>query len=349
MDIWIYRRGSSFSRWWFTWLVTIVVCLATATEIAAWGATGHRLVSELGAAGFPQEIPVFLRSARAAETIRELGPELDRSRDAGETHDKERDPGHFLDLDDGAAVLGVLPLASLPLTREAYDSALRAHGKTQYGAGYLMHALLDGWQQLRKDFALWRVAVMGAKSALDPARRALFEKDRELREMLIIRDLGVWSHYVGDASQPLHVSIHFNGWGDYPNPRGFSNSKTLHAYFEGEFVQRFVTRDRVAAAIAPYRGCACAIEERLKAYLRASHAMVVPLYELEASGALSNGGTAAVDFVVQRLAAGAGELRDLVVDAWRASADATVGYPRVSVRDIESGRVDPQLPLFGAD
>jgi hypothetical protein len=329
--------------------MTVALPFAMATEAMAWGASGHRLISELGAASLPQEIPSFLRTARAVEIIRELGTELDRSKDSGTTHDKERDSGHFLDLDDNAAVLGIIPLTQVPLTREAYDSDLRAAKKTQYQAGYLLHALLDGWQQLRKDFALWRVATIGAATATDLARRARFEKDRDLREMLILRDLGVWSHYVGDASQPLHLSIHFNGWGDYPNPKGYSKSETLHAEFEGEFVRRFVTGDLVAAVIAPYRDCACAIEERIKNYLRASHAMVVPLYELEATGAFKRGDAAGVSFVVQRLAAGAAELRDLVVEAWRASAEATVGYPRVNVRDIEAGRIDPTVPLFGAD
>ena len=31
-------------------------------------------------------------------------------------------------------------------------------------------------------------------------------------------------------------------------------------------------------------------------------------------------------------------IRDMIVDAWRASADMGVGYPMISVRDIEAGR-----------
>ncbi len=55
--------------------------------------------------------------------------------------------------------------------------------------------------------------------------------------MVIIRDLGVWSHYIGDGSQPMHVSVHYNGWGNYPNPNGYTMAK-IHAYFEGEYVRR---------------------------------------------------------------------------------------------------------------
>ena len=143
-----------------------------------------------------------------------LGRELDRTKGAGDPHDKERDAGHFVSLDDAGLVAGVLALDALPTTREAYDSALRDDGKTtQYNVGYLPLAIVDGWQQLVKNFAYWRAASVGGRTALDPADRAWFDAGRQRRERLVIRDLGVWSHYVADASQPMHVSIHFDGWG----------------------------------------------------------------------------------------------------------------------------------------
>jgi hypothetical protein len=46
---------------------------------------------------------------------------------------------------------------------------------------------------------------------------------------------------------------------------------------------------------------------------------------------------------------GAQFTRDLILDAWLASADAPVGYPMVNVRDIESGKVRATRELMGAD
>jgi hypothetical protein len=86
-----------------------------------------------------------------------MGRELDRSKGAGKTHDAERDPGHYVDLYDDGAVMGVLPLAKLPDSREAFDTELRAKGFTQYKAGCLFYSIVDGWQQIRKVFAYWRV------------------------------------------------------------------------------------------------------------------------------------------------------------------------------------------------
>ncbi len=170
------------------------------------------------------------------------------------------------------------------------------------------------------------------------------------RERLTIRDLAVWSHYVGDASQPMHVSIHFDGWGPFDNPRGFSTKRGLHAHFEGAFV-----RTNVAARAGEKRRCALSRLQLLDpgprpAYsIQASHAAVEPLYELDLKGAFADGNEAGVAFVTARLASSAAALRDMIVDAWHASADMGVGYPMVSVRDIEAGRYILARDDFGRD
>jgi hypothetical protein len=68
-------------------------------------------------------------------------------------HDKEGDTGHYIDLADYGKAMGIVALNRQPTTREAYDTQLRAGGSTQYKAGYLPYSIVDGWQQLRKDFA----------------------------------------------------------------------------------------------------------------------------------------------------------------------------------------------------
>jgi hypothetical protein len=53
--------------------------------------------------------------------------------------------------------------------------------------------------------------------------------------------------------------------------------------------------------------------------------------------------------VVQQLAAGASELRDQIVDAWRQSSTITVGFPLVQVSDIEAGTVTVTPLTFGSE
>jgi hypothetical protein len=331
-----------------TALLALALGVGAGREGWAWGATGHERISGIAIERLPDSLPDFVRTTEAAAEIAVMGRELDSSKGTGKTHDAERDPAHWISLADDGSVAGVLPLAELPQTREDYDTLLRAKGFTQYRAGYLPYAIVDGWQQIAKDFAYWRAASKGAETAATPEERAWFEADRRLREKLTLRDIGVWSHYAADAAQPMHVSVHFSGWGNFPNPNGYSD-KDFHAYFEGEFVKSNVVRAEVAAEVGPYHACDCSIEARTQALLLASLAEVGPLYALERDGGLQQGDRRGIVFATTRLAAGASAVRDMIVDAWRQSADTPVGYPMVNLRDIESGKVRVTRDLFGKD
>jgi hypothetical protein len=322
--------------------------IATTTQAFAWGATGHEWISGIAIEKLPESVPEFVRTPKAAAEISVMGRELDRSKGSGKTHDAERDPGHYVDMTNEVSVMGVLPLAQLPATREDYDTKLRAGGFTQYKAGYLPYSIIDGFQQLRKDFAYWRALTKAIQTATTPEERAWFEADRKLREKLTLRDIGIWSHYPGDASQPLHVSVHYNGWGDYPNPQQFTMRK-IHAYFEGVYVRQNPSRGAVAAEVGPYKSCECTIEDRTRALLAASVAQVIPLYTLEKEGAFKKEDPRGIAFAISRLAVGAAAVRDMIVQAWEESADTPIGYPMVNVRDIENGKVRATRELFGAD
>jgi len=165
---------------------------------------------------------------------------------------------------------------------------------------------------------------------------------------LILRDLGVLAHYVGDGSQPMHVSIHFNGWGPGPNPEGFTEEK-IHAYFEGEFIRDYMNEAAVRADMTAYRDCHCSIEKRTADYLATTQAKVAPVYRLWKAGGFVNGDARGRAFAAERLAAGAGELRDDIIEAWKASAESEVGYPPLKVADILAGKVDPFDAFYGLD
>ena len=328
-------------------LAGAVLMLFSAERALAWGATGHRLIGQAAAAALPPSMPPFLRNARAVEDLGELSREPDRWKAAGKTHDSTRDPAHFLNLDDQGRVSGGPSLMALPPTRSEYDAALRAVGSDSFHAGYLPYSIIDGWQQLTKDFAYWRVLTAAIPRERDPVHKTWMQHDLERREFLILSDLGDWSHYVGDGSQPLHVSMHFNGWGDYPNPRGFTEDK-VHGPFEGEFVRQYVGLHAVEAAMGPLKPCE-AIEVCTADYLSRTGATVIPFYEMQKAGGLAPGNPVGRDFAVERIAAGAAELRDLTVAAWKASADGSIGYPAITVEQVVKGGLDPYDALYGED
>jgi hypothetical protein len=318
-------------------------------EALAWGATGHRLISRLAIENLPVEIPAFLRTPQAAELIGELGREPDRSRGTGNSHDHDLDPGHYVNYSDSFTVAGVSPLDTLALTREDYDTTLRANGTNEYKAGFLPYAIVDGWQQLQKDFGYWRADVAGEKFAVSKADRDWFAKDRRLHEMNILRDLGYWSHFVADGSQPHHVSIHRDDWGDYPNPRGYLAAKGFHAAFEGSYVVQYVGVADITKKLKPMRDWDSSIQTRVVSYLHETHSQVLPLFDLEKAGNFSANTPAGVDFTAERLAAGVSELRDMIVAAWRTSVDSNVGYPSLPVKEIETGKANPIRQMQGLD
>lgn len=329
-------------------ILVILAALAVPAQALAWAETGHRIATTLAVEALPPELPAFLKEPGVVWQLGELGREPDRSRGAGQPHASDLDPGHFIDVDDAGLILGGPPLTALPPNRLEYEKALAAAGADVGKAGYLPYVMIVGWQQLVKDFGYWRAARIGERTAATPELRAWFTADRRLRESLIIRDLGTWSHYVADASNPMHVSVHYNGWGDHPNPRGYTTER-IHMAFEGTFVRAHVSQEGVRAAMRPFATCDCPIQARTTGFLQESFGKVEPLYALWTEGGFRAGDIRGVAFATERLAAGASEVRDLVVEAWRASANSTVGYPEVKVADIEASQTVPFENLYGRD
>jgi hypothetical protein len=326
-----------------------VLLLSASPRALAWGATGHRMIGVLAAESLPADLPAFLHGPATIEALGELAREPDRWRGAGKTHDNMRDPAHFTDVDDEGKVLGGPALNALPATREEFDKALAPLGTSSYHAGYLPYSIVDGWQQLVKDFAYWRIETAAIAREANPAHKTWMEHDLKQREALIVSDLGVWSHYVGDGSQPMHVSVHYNGWGNFPNPNGYTQDK-VHGPFEGAYVRDNVKLEAVRAAMPAPRACAAAIDVCTVQYLTATEATVVPFYELQKAGAFAGPTPKGVAFATERVAAGAAEVRDLTAAAWAASAAMPIGHTQpITAADVASGKADAWDDLYGDD
>jgi hypothetical protein len=312
-----------------------------------WGSAGHRMVGVLAVQALPTEVPAFLRTKQAAMDMGEYAREPDRSKGSGRIHDHNRDPAHFVDIDDEGKVLGGPLFTDLQPTRAEYEKALQAAGVDSWKAGYLQYSTIDGYQQMVRDFGYWRVLTAMEKRAKGK-QRAWYKADKARREKLLLANLANLAHYVGDGSQPLHTSVHYNGWGDYPNPRGYTTER-IHAPFEESFVAGAVTPGMARAAMVPFKDCGCPIEKRVVGYLSTTVTHVEPLYRMWGEGNFRPGTTKGAEFAAERLGAGASELRDLIVLAWRDSATTKVGWPIVAVADVEAGKVDPWESMVGKD
>ncbi len=326
--------------------LAMLLALGWADQALAWGSTGHRLVAQAALQALPADMPAFMRTSEFAVEVAEVARDPDRSRKAGRVHDNIRDPAHFIDGDLEGKVPGGLSLDDLPPTLEDYDTALRVAGSNSWKAGYLPYAIIDGWQQLVKDLALWRADAAGERLTVDPTHKAWLTADRLRREALAARDLGIWAHFVGDGSYPLHVTTHHDGWGPGANPNGYTTSH-IHVPLEGPYVAGHVSLAAVIARMAPYLDCHCAVEARTGRYLLAGAKLVKAFYALEKAGGFKESDGRGAAFMTDRIAVGAGELRDLTLMAWQASGPMTVGYPTaVPAADFEAGKVADSYALL---
>jgi hypothetical protein len=326
--------------------------LAAPAVVSAWGSTGHRLIGVAAVRALPEELPAFLRTPGAAAEVGELSREPDRTKGGGQPHGRERDTAHFVDMIEDGRIMTErgMSIDALPRLKSEYDAALLAAGIKVDDAGYLPYAIMDGYQQLVRDFAIWRVLHAAEGRESDPGKRAWYREDRIRREALILRDMGYLSHFVGDGAQPHHTTIHYNGWNrDTPNPQGFTTSRQTHGHFEGAFTSRAARLDAVEAAMAAPALDGFDLHARVPAYLKTTLAQVTPFYALEKAGGFAEGDARGAAFATARLAAAAAELRDLIVLAWRDSADDAIGWPAVKVAEVEAGTTDAWLAMYGGD
>jgi len=329
----------------------LMLVAAPAVQVDAWGNTGHRLIGVAAMRALSDDLPAFLRTPASIADVGELAREPDRWKGAGQPHDRERDTAHFIDFDDNGFAMNANgpSIDALPRLKSDYDAALTKAGLSVDDAGYLPYAMMDAYQNLGRDFGYWRVLTAAEGRETDPGKKAWYRADRERREALILRDIGVLAHYVGDGSQPHHMSIHFNGWGDHPNPEGFTNSRRTHAIFEGEFTSRVARLDTVEAAMSQPQVSGLDLRARTAGYLKTTLGTVIPFYRLEKAGGFRDADPRGAAFVTERLAAGASELRDLIILSWRESGTAAIGWPAVKVAEVEAGAVDPWTSMIGED
>jgi hypothetical protein len=279
-----------------------------ARVVRRWGDEGHRMIAEAAARALPLEMPAFFRSAVAQ--LAYLNPEPDRWRGQRESPPMDAamaaaySPDHYVDLE-------LLPrTALLARDRYAYADSLRAAGVSATTAGFLPYRILELTARLREEFRLWR--------------RAPTAQERAWIEARILNDAGILGHYVADASNPHHTSIHHNGWVG-ANPRGYTAAgpnANFHGRFEGDYVRATLSPADFTALVERRPRTMLPLRDSVRAYLGRSHAQLGRLYDLEKQEAFgpTTTGTAHRRFAAERLAAGATALRDVWWTAWVASA-----------------------------
>lgn len=320
-------------------LVLVVGAWCAATFAQAWDAEGHRIINQVALYSLPADFPAFARDAAATDRVLHMANVPDRWRNV--------DPAlkqvggswtdHFLDIEQlPDAGLDPKTVPSLRIDFALMFAAGRiAHaekfamvdpaknvGHTSEWPGFAPWAITENFHKLRSAFGYLKAyQELGGT----PSEIANSQAD-------VLYAMGLLGHYVGDCAQPLHTTVHHNGWTG-ENPNGYTTSTRIHSWCDGGFIGKarikaaeLQARVTVAEPMPlPMRAdgrdpvFVAAME-----YIIAQHAKVEPLYQLEKNKLLGNGPELPVTpearaFFEGQLLTGGQMLARLWVTAWKSA------------------------------
>jgi hypothetical protein len=278
----------------FTLLVLLRLNPETAT---AWDYEGHRIVNQLALASLPTDFPTFASDPAAKERIAFLSGEPDRWRNMGDElpFAHFNNPDHYFDLEE-LEDHGLTP-QSVPIFRHDFTAKLalaRAAHPEKFPA--IDPAKNKDHTRELPGYAPWAIAEYCGKLKSGFSYLKAFQNYGGTPEEIanaqqnIIYVMGVMGHYVGDCSQPLHVTKHHHGWLG-ANPRGYTTNSSFHSWIDGGYFRK--TGGIKAAPMTGKMRPAKIVGDPTKpedlfrqvmAYLMETHTFLEPLYQLEKDG-----------------------------------------------------------------
>jgi hypothetical protein len=301
----------------------------------AWDYTYHRLINQAALASLPTNFPAFVHTPAAIERIGFLAGEPDRWRNVRDLSFSHcTGPDHYLDVEE-LAVYGLKP-ESLPVFRYDFAAELigfrKAHpdkcppindaknaDHTRELIGFVPWAIAENYGKLKSSFAYLKA----------------FEQDGGTPEEIanaqenVIYVMGTMGHYVADAGQPLHTTIHHHGWVG-PNPHGYTTNASFHSWIDSGYLNKAggLKLGALEAKLHPAQlvsldGRTARPEEMFQAamlYVISVNQQVEPLYQMEKAGQLSGEGEKGLEgkaFLESQMAKAAQWLADLWYSAWQ--------------------------------
>ena len=311
-----------------------VLVQLTSTPAKAWDYEIHRLINQLALASLPTNFPAFVRTPEAAERIGFLAGEPDRWRNVQDLPLKHSNgPDHYIDLEQ-LADYGLKP-ENLPVFRYVFEADLavvrhahpekfpevnspRNEDHTRELVGLLPWAITENYSKLKSGF-----------SYLKAFQEAGTPEEIANAQANIIYVMGTMGHYIGDASQPLHSTIHHHGWvGD--NPQHYTTNSRFHSWIDGGYFDKIGGPDRkgLEARLRTARGVTLDNHDALPqemfsaavTFILGQNKLVEPLYQLDKDGKLSGEGETGLQakpFLEAQLLKSVQLLADTWFSAWQ--------------------------------
>ena len=300
-------------------------------NVGAWDYEGHYVINQLALASLPADFPAFALTHAGRERIAFLAGEPDRWRNSIDLPLRNvNPPDHYIDLEE-LKLYGLTP-KTLPSLRYDFVSELaiaramhperfptidpaKDQDHTRGLVGFLPWAIVENFAKLKSCFSYLKAYRADGGTPEEVANA----------EANVIYVMGVMGHFVGDGSQPLHTTIHFNGWvGD--NPHGYTTAHTFHAWIDGGYFRKTggLKLETMVGKIHPAERVgdparADGMFGAIVAYIVEQNKLVEPLYQLEKKGKLSGDGEAGMEgkaFLEGQLEKAGQRLGDIWYTAW---------------------------------
>jgi hypothetical protein len=311
----------------------IVACGQT---VFAWDYEGHRLVNQLALTSLPKDFPAFALTPEAQDRIAFLAGEPDRWRNSPNLELKHANgPDHYIDLEE----LSLYDLKPETLPSLRYDfmaqiaRARAAHpdrfppidpakdaDHTRELSGFLPWTMTEYYARLKSEFSYLKTFQTDGGTPVEIANA----------QANIIYTMGVMGHFYGDASQPLHTSMHFNGWVG-ANPHHYTTNHTFHAWIDGGYIFKAnieadldaMKRKLRPAQTVTYGGQPAQSDQIFPAsvaFITEQNKLVEPLYQMEKDHKLSGEGEVGLEgksFIEGQLIKSGQFLGDIWYSAWQ--------------------------------
>ncbi len=302
----------------------------------AWDYEVHRGINQLALGMLPTNYPAFVKSPAAVERVGFLGGEADRWRNVQDlTFRHVNGPDHYIDVEELERY--GLKLESLPPMRGDFIAQLAVTRKLNRELGAELEA---SWgrneDHTRELIGLlpWKITEEYGRLKACFAYLRVFEEDGGRPEEIlnaqedVVYVMGVMGHFAGDAAQPLHTTIHHNGWAG-ANPKDYTTNNRIHSLVDSSYLARVggadyggIGRRGRVADVLRINGRPAKPEEVFQAvvlFVGQENREVEHFYQMEKEGKFSGSGETGKEgkaFLEEQILKGAQFLSDLWYTAW---------------------------------
>jgi hypothetical protein len=320
-------------RSWTAIFLTVLIGLPQ--PVFPWGSRAHSVIDHTAVDALPDDGPVFLK--KYADYIAGSASIPDTWRQASEPFSKiEEDPNHGW-FREQFAFMKQIPRSRYEFVLALYRQNLRIRKADPDNAkrmnvrwtGTLPFAATEVYGHLVAEMRGLRKAPAGSNDAAYLEQTCAFY-------------VAWMGHYIGDGAQPLHDTIHHDGW-QGPDPAGYTRDPKIHGRFESQYVELIgLTEDDIASRIGRPAHLKGDVFDLILGHLDEAGANVEAIYKLDNRNAFADArDQEAREMVYSRTAAGARMLRDLVYRAWLESA--------LPINRTNPNPIDQSNPLYNPE